>query len=47
MGYLPYVAAVVAALYDATGVWLNDFPLTPDRVHAALCDLPKAAERTS
>ena len=47
MGYLPYVAAVVAALYDATGVWLNDFPLTPDRVHAALCDLPKAAECTS
>jgi len=27
---------VVAALYDATGVWFHGFPLTPPRVRAAL-----------
>ncbi len=29
---IPYAPAVVAALYDATGVWFDRFPLTPDRV---------------
>jgi CO/xanthine dehydrogenase Mo-binding subunit len=24
--------AVVAALHDATGVWFDEFPLTPERV---------------
>lgn len=36
MGLLPYAAAVAAALHDATGVWVNEIPLTPDRVLAAL-----------
>ena len=36
MGMIPYAPAVVAALHDATGVWFNDFPLTPDRVLAGL-----------
>jgi CO/xanthine dehydrogenase Mo-binding subunit len=27
---------VVAALHDATGVWFDAFPLTPDRVVAGL-----------
>ncbi len=30
--FLPLVPAVVAALHDATGVWFDDFPLTPERV---------------
>lgn len=32
MPLLPYAAAAVAALHDATGVWFDTFPLTPDRV---------------
>ncbi len=36
MPFIPYAAAVVAALFDATGVWFNEFPLTPDRVVAGL-----------
>ncbi|MGC8878557.1 MAG: xanthine dehydrogenase family protein molybdopterin-binding subunit [Anaerolineae bacterium] len=32
MPYLCIAPAVVAALYDATGVWFNEFPLTPERV---------------
>jgi CO/xanthine dehydrogenase Mo-binding subunit len=30
--FLPLVPAIVAAVHDATGVWFNDFPLTPERV---------------
>ena len=36
MGMIPYAPAMVAALHDATGVWFNSFPLTPDRVLAGL-----------
>jgi CO/xanthine dehydrogenase Mo-binding subunit len=36
MPFVPYVPAVVAALHDATGVWFDSFPLTPDRVVARL-----------
>ena len=35
MGEMPYLAltpAIVAALHDATGVWFDEFPLTPERV---------------
>jgi CO/xanthine dehydrogenase Mo-binding subunit len=32
MPYLPLTPAVTAAVHDATGVWFDDFPLTPDRV---------------
>lgn len=32
MPLIPYAPAVVAALHDATGVWFDSFPLTPDRV---------------
>ena len=32
MPYIPYTPALVAALHDATGVWFDRFPLTPDRV---------------
>ena len=32
MPMIPYAAAVVAALHDATGVWFDAYPLTPDRV---------------
>lgn len=32
MPYLPYAPAVTAAVYNATGVWIDDIPLIPDRV---------------
>jgi CO/xanthine dehydrogenase Mo-binding subunit len=32
MPYLPYAAAVAAAVFDAIGVWFDEFPLTPERV---------------
>jgi CO/xanthine dehydrogenase Mo-binding subunit len=32
MPFLPLVPAITAALHDATGVWFNEFPLTPERI---------------
>jgi CO/xanthine dehydrogenase Mo-binding subunit len=33
---LPLAPAIAAAVHDATGVWINEFPLTPERVLRAL-----------
>jgi CO/xanthine dehydrogenase Mo-binding subunit len=30
--FLPLAPAIAGALHDATGVWFNEFPLTPERV---------------
>ena len=32
MPLLPVAPAVIAAVHDATGVWIDEFPLTPERV---------------
>lgn len=32
MPLLPFAPALIAAVHDATGVWFNDFPLTPEKV---------------
>ncbi len=32
MPFLPLTPALIAAVHDATGVWFDDFPLTPERV---------------
>ncbi|MEO6294864.1 MAG: xanthine dehydrogenase family protein molybdopterin-binding subunit [Candidatus Limnocylindria bacterium] len=32
--------AIVAAIHDATGVWIHDLPATPERILAALTDGP-------
>jgi CO/xanthine dehydrogenase Mo-binding subunit len=32
MPFLPLAPAITDALYDATGVWFFEFPLTPERV---------------
>lgn len=32
MPFIPYAPAVAAAIYDATGVWIDDLPLTPERL---------------
>jgi len=34
--YLPLAAAIAAAIHDATGVWIDEFPFTPERVLHAL-----------
>ncbi len=36
MPYLPLTPAIAAAIHDATGVWLDSFPFTPERVYFAL-----------
>jgi CO/xanthine dehydrogenase Mo-binding subunit len=36
MPFLPLTPAIAAAIYDATGVWLNSQPFTPDKVVAEL-----------
>jgi CO/xanthine dehydrogenase Mo-binding subunit len=36
MPYLPYAPAIISAVHDATGVWINEFPLTPERVVRSL-----------
>lgn len=36
MPFLPLPPAIVAAVHDATGVWIDSIPLTPDKVVAAL-----------
>jgi len=43
MPYIPFAPAIMAAVYHATGVWFDEFPLTPDRVLVAL----KKAGRTT
>ncbi len=34
--YLPVAPAIAAAIHDATGVWISEFPFTPERVLRAL-----------
>lgn len=34
--YLPVAPAIAAAIHNATGVWINEFPFTPERVLRAL-----------
>jgi CO/xanthine dehydrogenase Mo-binding subunit len=36
MPFMTYAPAVTAALFDATGIWFDQFPLTPSRVLAGL-----------
>ncbi len=36
MPYITYAPAVIAAVHDATGIWFDEFPLTPSRVLAAI-----------
>jgi CO/xanthine dehydrogenase Mo-binding subunit len=38
MPFIPLAPALVAAVHDATGVWIDELPLTPERVLRALKD---------
>jgi len=42
MPYLPLTPAVIAAVHSATGVWIHEFPLTPERVLSALGGLDES-----
>ncbi len=41
MPYISYAPAVIAAVHDATGIWFDEFPLTPSRVLAAITESQK------
>jgi len=36
MPLIPFAPAVAAAIHDATGAWVSDLPMTPERVLRAL-----------
>jgi len=36
MPLVPFAPAVAAAIHDATGAWVDDLPMTPERVLAAI-----------
>jgi CO/xanthine dehydrogenase Mo-binding subunit len=36
MPFMPLAPAVAAAIHDAIGVWIDEFPYTPDRVLRAI-----------
>jgi CO/xanthine dehydrogenase Mo-binding subunit len=38
MPLVPFAPAVAAAIYDATGAWVSDLPMTPERILAAIAD---------
>ncbi len=38
MPFIPFAPALAAAVYDATGVWYDELPLTPERVLKGLTD---------
>jgi hypothetical protein len=38
MALIPLAPAIAAAIHDATGAWLTQQPMTPERVLAALSD---------
>jgi len=40
MPYLPFAPAVCAAVKDAVGIWVDSFPLTPDRLLKAIKSKP-------
>ncbi|MGD0053156.1 MAG: aldehyde oxidase, partial [Vulcanimicrobiaceae bacterium] len=46
MPLIPFAPAVAAAIYDATGAWVDDLPMTPERVLAAI-DRVRAASVTA
>jgi CO/xanthine dehydrogenase Mo-binding subunit len=41
MPFLPLAPAVTAAIRNAVGVWIDEFPLTPERVHARIQEAGK------
>lgn len=44
MPLVPFAPAVAAAIFDATGAWVNELPMTPERV---LCAIEETRRRTT
>jgi CO/xanthine dehydrogenase Mo-binding subunit len=44
MPLVPFAAAVASAVYDATGAWVTQLPMTPERVLQAIDQASKARE---
>jgi CO/xanthine dehydrogenase Mo-binding subunit len=44
MALVPFTAAVAIAIHDATGVWMSQQPMTPERVLAALAEQAAAGQ---
>ncbi|HEY0738062.1 MAG TPA: xanthine dehydrogenase family protein molybdopterin-binding subunit [Herpetosiphonaceae bacterium] len=44
MPLVPLAPAIASAIYDATGVWVTQQPMTPERVLTALAAQPSAVE---
>jgi len=38
--FLPLVGAITSAIHQATGVWFNEFPLTPEKILRGLGKIP-------
>src|SRR5690242_6878129 len=47
MALVPFTAAVAIAIHDATGVWMSQQPMTPERVLAALAERAVVGVRQS
>ena len=47
MPLVPFAPAVAAAIYDATGAWVSDLPMTPERVLAAIAAARARATATA
>jgi CO/xanthine dehydrogenase Mo-binding subunit len=45
MPLVPIAPAIAAAIHDATGVWLTEQPMTPERVLRALGGAKQPTER--
>ena len=43
MPFIPTAPAIAAAIHDATGLWLDELPFTPERVWKAMAALPAPA----
>ena len=43
MPFIPTAPAIAAAIHDATGLWLDELPFTPERVWKAMAALPTPA----
>ena len=47
MALVPFTAAVAIAIHDATGVWMSQQPMTPERLLAALAEQATAVGQSS
>jgi CO/xanthine dehydrogenase Mo-binding subunit len=47
MPFLPLAPAIAGAVYDATGVWFDQLPLTPERVALELAEARKTRSGTA